>query len=129
MGLAVVAFAGAAFGLGRHHGHSGAVDGDVEHVRPRRGRRQRHHLAGADRVGLGGDGRAGRGAAGFGGPLDPLGGQIDAGQFGEQAAGLGERHGGRRPGGHLGQSRRHRGLPDAEFGVPGDDAVPAAAQW
>ena len=70
----VVAFAGAAFGLRGGHGHAGAVDGDVKHVRQRCGRREGYYLPGADRVSLRGDGCAGCGAVGFGGPLDPLGG-------------------------------------------------------
>jgi hypothetical protein len=32
------------------------------------------------------------GAIGFGRPFDPLGGQPDSGQLGEQAGGAGERH-------------------------------------
>ena len=47
------AFPGPALGFRGHHGDPGAVDGDVEHVRGRRGRREGDHLAGADRVGLG----------------------------------------------------------------------------
>ena len=50
----------------------------------------------------------GGGAVGLGGTLDPLGGQRESGQLGEQAACLGERH--RRPGpiDHGPQPRRQR---------------------
>ena len=84
-------------------------------------------LAGADRVGLGADSRAGRRAIGFGGALDPLGGQADTGELGEQAAGLGERHCGRRPGHHRPQAGRHRGPRHGEFTIPGSHAVAAGA--
>ena len=70
---------------------------------------------------------AGPGTGGFRGPLDALDRQLDAGQFAEQAGRLGERHGSRRPRGHLGQAGRHRGAGDAELGVPGSQAVPAGA--
>ena len=64
---AIVALAGAALGLCRDHGHPGAVDREIEHVGQRRWRRERDHLAGADRVRPDGDGRGGCGAVSFGG--------------------------------------------------------------
>jgi hypothetical protein len=77
-GAAVLAFALAPGGLLGGHGHPGAVDRAVEHVR-HRGRRQRHQLpAGyqgrplADRGGL-------RGAAGLGCSFHALDGQPDPG--------------------------------------------------
>ena len=48
VGLAVLALAGPSLGLGRDHGHAGAVDRDIEHVRQRPGGRHQDHLAGGD---------------------------------------------------------------------------------
>ena len=48
------------------------------------GRRQRDHLAGADRVRLALMAAAGGAAVGLGGALDPFDGQVDAGQLGQQ---------------------------------------------
>ena len=122
---AVFALAGAALGLSRDHGHAGAVDGDVKHVRQRRGRREGHHLPGADRLSLRGDGRAGRGAVGFGGPLDPLGGQAIPASSASRPPALAN--------GTAAAARaviaRSPGdieaCADAEFSVPGRDPVPA----
>jgi hypothetical protein len=44
-GGAVLAFPGPAFGFGRGHGYAGPVDGDIQHVGQRRGRRQRRQRA------------------------------------------------------------------------------------
>ena len=129
VGLAVFAFAGAAFGLGCYHGNAGAINGDVEHVRQRCGRREGHHLAGADRVSLRGDGLAGRGAVGFGGPLDPLGGQDDPGQLGEQAAGLGERDCGRRAGCHRPRPGDMEARATPSSASLGTTPCPQPAQW
>ena len=81
-------FAGPACGLGRHHRHPGAVDGDVQHVRHRLGGWERNQPAGQDRSRLGGDGRRGGRPVGFGRALDPLGGQLDPAQVGQQSLAL-----------------------------------------
>ena len=76
-GLAVLALAGPAFGLGRDHRHAGAVDRDIQLVRQRRRGGSGTSRAGGDRGGLGlDDGGGGRGAVGLGGPLDALAGQA-----------------------------------------------------
>jgi len=62
------------------HGDAGAVDDGVELVRERRGR-QRDQLAGGDEPGALAAGGRGGGAARLGGPLGPLDGQPDPGQF------------------------------------------------
>ena len=124
-GPPVGGLAGPAGGLGAHHGYPGAVDRDVQLVR-QGCRRQRNQGAGQDRPGLRLDHRGGCRAAGFGGPLDPLGGQLDAGQLGQQTGRSGERLRGAGPGHHLGQPRRQRGTGDAEFLIFGGHAVAAA---
>jgi hypothetical protein len=101
-GLAVLAFAGAAGGLGCPHRHAGAVDGDVQLVR-QFGGRQRDQRAGADRGGPGLDDGGGCPAVGFGVPAQPLAGQLDPGQVGDQPGAGGERHRLGGPGGHLAQ--------------------------
>lgn len=108
-----------------HYRDAGPVDGDVQHVGQGLGRREGDHAAGADRVGLPADRLGGRDAGGLGGPLGALDGQLDAGQFGQQASGRGERHSRCRPGGHLLQPGRQRSLLDAKLAVPGGHAVPA----
>ena len=79
-GLAVLALAVPALGLGRHHRHASAVDGDVEHVRQRRGR-QRDERAGGDRNRLLLDRRGGRRAVGLSVAAQPPAGQRDPGQL------------------------------------------------
>ena len=103
-GPAVLALAVPAGGLLRGHGDAGAVDDGVELVR-QRGRRQRDQLAGGDQRGPVPDGGGLRGAAGLGGPLDPLDGQPDPGQVLQQPGGPRERPGGRGLVVHRGQAR------------------------
>jgi len=101
-GLAVLALAGAAGGLGCPHRHAGAVDGEVQLVR-QAGGRQRDQRAGADRSGPGLDDGGGGPAVGFGVPAQPLTGQPDPGQVGDQPGAGGERHRLGGPGGHRAQ--------------------------
>ena len=111
---------------GGHHRHPGAVDGDVELVRSLAavaGRREHGHLPARDRGRLGGEPLGHGGAVGLGGAFDPLGGQPDSGQFGEQVGGGGERLRGRGAGGHLAQARRQRRARDTEIVVAGRDPV------
>ena len=103
-GLAVFALAGAAVGLGRHHRHAGPVDGDIQLV-GQAGGRERDQRAGGDRSGLGFDDSGGCPAVGFGVPAQPLAGQRDPGQRGDQPGAGGERHCPGGPGGHLAQPR------------------------
>jgi hypothetical protein len=77
---------------GGHHRHPGTVDGDVELVRHRH-RWQHAHTGAHDRCGFGGEASRGCRAVGLGGAFDPLGGQLDSGQLGEQVGGGGERDG------------------------------------
>ena len=106
-GAPIAALAGAAGDRGGHHGHPGAVDGDVELVRSFAavgGAGSTDTLPARDRRGLGGErARSGR-AVGFGGAFDALGGQPDSRQFGEQVGGGGERFG-------RGGARDHRAQP------------------
>ena len=103
-GPSVRVLAGPAGGLRGHHRHAGAVDGDVERVR-RAGRRKRDDPAGQDRRGSGlGDRGRGR-AVGLGGPLHAPGGQLHAGELGQQAGRPGEWLAGSCPGDHLAQPR------------------------
>ena len=122
--LADFAFAGAAFGLSRGHGHAGAVNGDAKHVRQRRGRRAGHHLPGADRLRLRGDGCVWLRRRRLRGPLDPLVVKAIPASSASRPPALanGTAAAARRS---SPQTRRHRGLPDAESGVPGRDPVPA----
>ena len=125
-GPPVGALAGPVGDGGGHHRHPGAVDGDVELVRrlcsPRSAgagstpTRRRAIAADSAASALGGGG-----AVGLGGAFDPLGGQPDSGQFGEQVGGGGERLGGRGAGGHRAQARRQRRAGDTEFVVAGRD--------
>ncbi len=123
-GPAVLALAVPAFGLGGHHRHAGAVDGDVHLVRQVRGR-QREDRAGGDGGGPRRDHRGGRGAVALGVPLDPPGADLDPGQVSEQPAARGERLGGGGPGGHLRQPPRHRVPGHPKLTIPRGQAMAA----
>jgi hypothetical protein len=108
-GPPVAALAGAPGGGGGHHGHPGAVDGDVELVWRRAavgGCGQHGDLPARDGGRLSGDSVGRGGAVAFGGAFDPLARQPDSSQFGEQVGGGDERYGGRGAGGDAAQSRR-----------------------
>jgi hypothetical protein len=126
MGLAVLAFPGPAFGLGCHHRHAGAVDGDIELVRQRRGRGQGGQRAGGDRGGPGPGDLSSRSAVRLSGAAQPLAGQRDPGQLTDQPGRSGERHRRGGAGGHLAQPRRHRLAGHAQLTVPRCQAVAAA---
>ena len=123
-GLAVLAFAGPALGLGADYRHAGAVDGDIHLVRQVSGR-HRDDLAIADRRGPLRDRGGGRRPVGLGVPLDPPGGYRHRGQVREQPAALGERLGRSGPGGHLRQPPRHRVPGQPQLRVPGRQPVTA----
>ena len=121
-GPAVLALALAACCFPRGHGDAGAVDRAVEHVRAR-GRRHRDQLPAGDGRGPLADRGGLRGAAGLGGPLHPLDGQLHAGQVFQQPGGSRERPGSRGRVVHRGQPWGQGGAGQAELGIAGREPV------
>ncbi len=121
-GASVLSLAGPACCFPGGHGHAGAVDEAVEHVRDL-GRRQRDDLPGGDQRGPFPDGGGLRGAAGLGRPFHALDGQPDPGQVLQQHGGLHERAGGRGQAVHRRQPRGQGRACHAELGIARREAV------